>query len=259
MSIEAGVVVSASDGATVSGGAQVAKKKTAASAVANAESVPSGIPVADREVDAPLIEAISQAEVRDVLEHDDDSVLEEDFAPDVLDMPASELRGVLESLLLVSNKPLKLERIEKCLPGSQRSYLEGFLRGLSERYTAEERGWDLRKIGGGWQLLTRVQFHPWVRQLDKKELPSRLSKSAMETLAIVAYKQPVSRGKIEDIRGVQCGPMLRQLMDMHLVHVVGRDDEALGRPLLYGTTDQFLERFGLSSPDDLPRQHEFGG
>ena len=215
--------------------------------------------VADSDVDSPLVEAVDAAEIKEALHQDEDEAIDDEFVPDVLDMPPAELRGVVEALLLVSNKPLKIERIEKCLPGAKRAYLEGFLKGLSEIYSREERGFDLRKVGGGWQLLTRVQFHPWVRQLDKKELPTRLSKSAMETLAIVAYKQPVSRGKIEDIRGVQCGPMLRQLMDMHLVHVVGRDEEALGRPLLYATTEQFLERFGLGSVDDLPRQHEFGG
>ena len=80
----------------------------------------------------------------------------------------------------------------------------------------------------------------------------------METLAIVAYQQPIARGKVEDIRGVQTGPMLRQLMDLKLVQVVGRDEEALGNPLLYGTTDAFLERFGLGSTSELPRRHEFG-
>ncbi|NRA40234.1 MAG: SMC-Scp complex subunit ScpB [Planctomycetes bacterium] len=212
----------------------------------------------DHQVDEPLIEALSASEARHIQSLDEDENSDEDVVPDVLDMPPTELRGVIEALLLVSNRPVKIERIEKCLPGSCKNYLSGFLRGLSERYAREQRGWDLRSVGGGWQLLTRVQFHPWVRQLDKRELPTRLSKSAMETLAIVAYKQPVSRGRIEDIRGVQCGPMLRQLMDMHLILVTGRDEEALGRPLLYATTEQFLERFGLSAAEDLPRQHEFG-
>lgn len=213
----------------------------------------------DHQVDQPLIEPLSASEARHIQVSDADEVEEEDLVPDVLDMPPSELRGVVEALLLVSSKPLKIERIEKCLPGSCKNYLAGFMRGLSERYESEQRGWDLRSVGGGWQLLTRVQFHPWVRQLDKRALPTRLSKSAMETLAIVAYKQPVSRGRVEDIRGVQCGPMLRQLMDMHLIIVSGRDEEALGRPLLYATSEQFLERFGLSAAADLPRQHEFGG
>jgi segregation and condensation protein B len=97
-----------------------------------------------------------------------------------------------------------------------------------------------------------------VRQLERKELPTKLSRGAMETLAIVAYKQPITRGDIEDIRGVQCGPVLRQLMDLRLVQVTGRSEELLGRPLLYATTDAFLTRFGLGAPGDLPRKHEFG-
>jgi len=116
----------------------------------------------------------------------------------------------------------------------------------------------LLRIANGWQLLTRKELHPWVRQLDRKELPTKLTKGALETLAIVAYKQPIARGAIEDIRGVQCGPVLRQLMDMKLVQVSGRDDNLLGRPLLYGTTDHFLQRFGLGGINDLPAEHEFG-
>jgi segregation and condensation protein B len=125
-------------------------------------------------------------------------------------------------------------------------------------YDKENRGWELRHIAGGWQLLTRRELHPWVRQLERKEIPNRLSKGALETLAIVAYKQPITRGAIEDIRGVQCGPVLRQLMDVKLVMVSGRDEDALGRPLLYSTTDAFLSRFGLGRIEDLPRRHEFG-
>jgi len=183
---------------------------------------------------------------------------EDDVVPTTVDLPPRELRGVLEALLLASSKPLTLQRLVKLLPGANADYLDGFLHGLADRFGDERRGWELRRHAGGWQLLTRPDYHPWVRQLDRKELPTRLSRSAMETLAIVAYKQPVTRGAIEDIRGVQSGPMLRLLMDLKLAKVVGRDDHALGQPLLYGTTEQFLDRFGLGSPDDLPRGHELG-
>ncbi len=213
-----------------------------------------GPQLADQE---PILEELS----RDDLLQSIDQTMEagdEEIAPDVMDMDPIELRGVVEALLLVSTKVLKLEQICACLPGIDAAYLDGFLRGLSARFTHEQRGWDLREIGGGWQLLTRVDFHPWVRRLGRREIPTKLTRSAMETLAIVAYKQPVIRGDIEDVRGVQCGPMLRQLMDMKLVQVLGRDEETLGHPLLYGTTDIFLDRFGLASPDDLPRSHEFG-
>lgn len=184
---------------------------------------------------------------------------DDDLVPPATELAPAELRGALEALLLVATKPLHEDRLVTLLPGVQPAYLAGFLEGMAARCDHEIRGWALRRHAGGWQLLTRPVFHPWVRQLDRKELPTSLSRSAFETLAIVAYKQPVTRGAIEDIRGVQCGPMLRQLMDLKLVQVVGRDDQLLGRPLLYGTTEIFLDRFGLGSPEDLPRRHELGG
>ncbi len=178
--------------------------------------------------------------------------------PDTSDLPPDELRAVVEALLFVATKPLAIERLAECLPGTGAGYLDGFLAGLGERYAHENRGWELRRLAGGWQMLTRRSLHPWVRQLERKELPTRLSKSALETLAIVAYKQPITRGEVEDIRGVQCGPVLRQLMDLKLVQVNGRAEESLGRPLLYGTTEHFLSRFGLGGIGDLPKKHEFG-
>lgn len=178
--------------------------------------------------------------------------------PDAADMPPEELRAVIEALLLVATKPLAPQRLAACIPGVAVEYLDGFLAGLAARFDHEGRGWELLPIAGGWQLLTRRQHHPWVRQLERKELPTRLTKGALETLAIVAYKQPVTRGAVEDVRGVQCGPVLRQLMDLRLVQVMGRDEHALGRPLLYGTTESFLHRFELGSVADLPQRHEFG-
>jgi len=178
--------------------------------------------------------------------------------PDAADMPPRELRAVIESLLLVATKPLTVARLTACIPGVSAEYLGGFLEGLAARFDHEGRGWELLRIANGWQLLTRRAHHPWVRQLERKELPTKLTRGCLETLAIVAYKQPVARGAIEDIRGVQCGPVLRQLMDLRLVAVIGREEGTLGRPLLYGTTDLFLNRFGLGSIADLPKRHEFG-
>ena len=171
----------------------------------------------------------------------------EEQTPDASDLPAAELRGALESLLLVATKPLTTERIAALLPGTATSYLDGFLRGMADRAEQEQRGWMIASLAGGWQFVTRERFHPWVRQLDKKELPSKLSRSAMETLAIIAYKQPISRGQIDDIRGVQSGPMVRQLMDLKLVHVAGRSEDLLGKPLLYGTTQVFCDRLAWAA------------
>lgn len=202
---------------------------------------------------APLIEDVDASTLAAPAEPAVDEA-----APDTSDLPPQELRSVIESLLFVAARPLTVEKLQACLPGTSATYLQGFLAGLAERYDHENRGWELMRVAGGWQLLTRRSHHPWVRQLERKELPTRLSRGAMETLSIVAYKQPITRGDIEDIRGVQCGPVLRQLMDLRLVQVTGRAEDLLGRPLLYGTTDAFLTRFGLGSPADLPRKHEFG-
>jgi segregation and condensation protein B len=204
----------------------------------------------------PLIESFDASELRAAAPPLAEPPSEE--VPDATDLPPVELRAVIESLLLVATRPLSTARLASCLPGSNEGYLEGFLRGLAARFDHENRGWELRFIANGWQLLTRRAYHPWVRQLERRELPTKLSRSALETLSIVAYKQPIARGAIEDIRGVQCGPVLRQLMDLRLVQVIGRDEHTLGRPLLYGTTDHFLQRFGLGRITDLPRSHEFG-
>jgi segregation and condensation protein B len=211
---------------------------------------------AEKELSEALIETLDAGDIK---KDAATPVAEEDIVvPDVSDLPPAELRAAVEAVLFVATKPLTIARLQRALPGTSTAYLEGFLHGLAVRYTKENRGWELRPIAGGWQLLTRRDLYPWVRQLERKELPTRLSKGALETLAIVAYKQPITRGAIEDIRGVQCGPVLRQLMDLKLVLVTGRDEEAIGRPLLYGTTDAFLTRFGLGRVEDLPRRHEFG-
>jgi len=207
---------------------------------------------------APLVETFSADGDQLTIDGLVEPAAPPEVVPDTADLPPAELRAVVEGLLFVAVRPLAIEKLAECLPGTSASYLGGFLAGLAERYDHENRGWELRRIAGGWQLLTRRHLHPWVRQLERKELPNRLSKSALETLAIVAYKQPITRGEVEDIRGVQCGPVLRQLMDLKLVVVSGRSETLLGRPMLYSTTDLFLTRFGLGSLADLPRKHEFG-
>ncbi len=178
--------------------------------------------------------------------------------PDAAELTPTELRMAVEGVLFVSPKPVLMARLLDCLPGTDEDHLRGLLHGLQARWARERRGWDLLEIAGGWQLLTRAEVHPWVRRFEKRALPDKLTRSALETLAVVAYKQPVTRGAIEDVRGVQCGPVLRQLMDLKLVQVTGRDEHALGRPLLYGTTEAFLQRFGLARVEDLPKSHEFG-
>ena len=183
---------------------------------------------------------------------------EDDLPPSIIDLPAHEIRAIIEGVLMVVTKPVKADYIARAVPGTDERYIEGLLRGLEARFAHEGRGFRVEHVAGGWRFSTRPSIHSWVRKLDKRAPPAALSRSALETLAIVAYKQPITRGAIEDIRGVQCGPMLRQLIDMHLVQLAGRAEGVLGRPWLYATTDHFLERFGLASVDDLPKGYELG-
>ena len=125
------------------------------------------------------------------------------------------------------------------------------VRTLNRRYDAEGSAFRVEEVAGGFQLMTRSKFAPWLRRLHAAPAEVRLSAPAMETLAVVAYRQPVLRAEIEAIRGVQSGEVLRQLIERDLVRIVGRSNE-LGRPFLYGTTKQFLQVFGLRHLDELP-------
>ncbi len=158
----------------------------------------------------------------------------------------------LEAIFFLSREPLgsrKLARLAGLADGTKARTL---VRTLNRRYDAEGGAFRVEEVAGGFQLLTRTKFAPWLRRLHAGGGDVRLSAPALETLAVVAYRQPVLRAEIEAIRGVQCGELLRQLIERELVRIVGRSEE-LGRPLLYGTTRQFLQLFGLRQIEDLPQ------
>ena len=164
------------------------------------------------------------------------------------------LRGLLESLLFVADRPMKtadLCDVARADAKEVRSILEE----LSEQYRADGRGFQLDELAGGWQMRTSAAFAPFVRELTNAK-PVRLSRAQTETLAIIAYRQPITRPEIEDIRGVDAGAVLKLLLDRDMVRVLGKKDEP-GRPLLYGTTSHFLGFFGLKSLKDLPTLREF--
>ena len=175
--------------------------------------------------------------------------------------PSDLLKAFVEAVLFASDRPISSRKIAEVLQqvgdeAPQRSEVDGHLvRRLIERLRAEYdrqgRAFQIEEIAGGYQMLTRPEYHQCVRALSVQRQQAKLTPAAIETLAIIAYKQPVSRAAIEDIRGVQSGPMIRTLMEKRLVRVVGRE-EVPGRPLLYGTTREFLEHFGLKSLKDLP-------
>ena len=129
------------------------------------------------------------------------------------------------------------------------------MRRLQALYEEGGSAFQIEEVAGGYQLLTRPEFHPWLARLRRAGNELRLSGPSRETLAIIAYRQPIARADVEAIRGVQCGDVLRQLMEKGLVRIAGRDD-SLGRPVLYGTTKKFLQAFGLKSLRDLPEAGE---
>lgn len=158
----------------------------------------------------------------------------------------------LEALLLLAREPLGSRKLAQLAGLADGTKARTLVRALNSRYDSEGCAFRAEEVAGGFQLLTRPQFAPWLRRLDGEAVEVRLSAPAMETLAVVAYRQPVLRAEVEAVRGVQCGEMLRQLIERDLVRVTGRSDD-LGRPLLYGTTRRFLRVFGLRHLDELPR------
>jgi segregation and condensation protein B len=167
------------------------------------------------------------------------------------------LKAILESLLLVADRPLGPKELSHLLPEFKTAEIQHALRDLQARYDDEKRGFELREVAGGFRLQTRESLREWVLRL-KRIRPARLSKAALETLAVIAYKQPVSRAEVEEIRGVDASGTLRLLLDKKLVRIAGRKD-APGRPLLYGTTRRFLEVFDLKDLTTLPRPDEVSG
>jgi len=161
-------------------------------------------------------------------------------------------RQRLEAVLLVAREPINSRKLAQYARLSDGTEARTLVRQLNECYDAAGRAFRIEEIGGGFRLLTRPQFARWLGRLPHVPPQVRLSAPAMETLAVVAYRQPVVRAEVEAIRGVSCGEILRQLMERDLVRIGGRSDE-LGRPYLYATTKRFLEVFGLRTIEDLPR------
>jgi len=169
----------------------------------------------------------------------------------------SPLAKLLEAALFASARPVPYEELRLLDASADDAALAGALDELRAHYGDPEEGraFELVEQGGGWQLLTRPEFTEAIERAQLAQRPQRLSAASLETLAIVAYRQPIGRAEIEEIRGVSVGGVLKMLLERGLVDVVGRSD-ALGRPLLYGTTPLFLEQFALRHLEELPRADE---
>lgn len=161
------------------------------------------------------------------------------------------LKGIVEALLFASGEPLSVDRLVGVVEGASRPEIKEVLQSLQFDYASADRGLQLVEVAGGYQITTRPDCAPWIRRLERAKAGAKLSRSAMETLAIIAYKQPLVRAEIEQIRGVDTAGVLRTLLDRRLIRIVGRKDVP-GRPIMYGTTRQFLQAFGLKDLADLP-------
>jgi len=170
-------------------------------------------------------------------------------------MDETQLRHAVEALLFASDEPLSERRVRDILGLRDVRAARRILQNLKEEYAQAGRGIQVEEVAGGYRMVSNPQFAPQIEQLRHSQRQSRLSQAALETLAIIAYKQPIHRAEIEAIRGVQVDAILRSLQERGLIRVVGRA-EILGRPFLYGTTRRFLEAFGLKSLDDLPKVEE---
>jgi segregation and condensation protein B len=171
-------------------------------------------------------------------------------------LPPREIRAVLEALIFASPQPITAREVGQVLGGVPREDWEKALEELRSDYARDERGLHLVEVAGGWQITTRPEYNDWVRELLDPQTPTRLSIQALETLAVIAYKQPVTLPEIIELRGVKSGGVLKTLLEKRLIRIMGRK-EVVGRPILYGTTRQFLLHFGLKDLDELPQIEQF--
>ncbi|MGD0770343.1 MAG: SMC-Scp complex subunit ScpB [Tepidisphaeraceae bacterium] len=170
------------------------------------------------------------------------------------DMPAVDMR-LLEALLLSTHHPLTAGRLAELMDLPATKPVRQAVKDLNLQYEESHRAFRIEQVAGGYQILTMPEFGDHLKKLHQREIDAKLTKAALETLAIIAYKQPILRADIEAIRGVACGETIRNLMEKRLVNIAGRAEEP-GRPILYGTTKRFLEIFGLNSLKDLPQSEE---
>lgn len=169
---------------------------------------------------------------------------------------ARELKAILEAILFVSPEPVPVARLMSIVGTASKVDIVQALGILTHDLDQDGRGIQLVQVAGGYRLVTKQEYGPWLKRMDKAKAAQKLSRSALESLAIIAYKQPLVRAEIEEIRGVETSGVLRTLCERKLVRIVGRKDVP-GRPIMYGTTKFFLEHFGLQDLSQLPPLREF--
>lgn len=171
-------------------------------------------------------------------------------------MSENNLKSAVEAMLFASEKPLLIEQVKKALGNIDGNEVRKILEELKTEYSQANRGINVVEVAGGFQMITSPSFAPFLKKLFKDRNTERLSKPALETLAIIAYKQPLTRTEIESLRNVNVDGVMKSLVDKTLIRICGRK-KVPGRPFVYGTTRQFLEYFGLKSLDELPKMEDF--
>lgn len=179
-------------------------------------------------------------------------------------MEISEIIPHIEALIFASDKPLTSPEITE-LVNTALGFIEdradtdqvnAAIEGIREKYDSEFYAFELRQSGGGWQFLTKPLYHKTVALINGDKFIKRLSAAALETLAIIAYKQPITKSEIESIRGVNCDYAVQKLLEKDLVIISGRNEDAVGKPLIYSTSKSFMDYFGINSADELPKINE---
>ncbi len=179
-------------------------------------------------------------------------------------MELSEIIPHIEALIFASDKALSnadlLELVNSALAfiedRATPEQVDAAIEGINEKYASEFYAFELKQIGGGWQFLTKKEYHKTVAQLNGDKFLKRLSIAALETLAIIAYKQPITKSEMEAIRGVNCDYAVQKLLEKDLVIISGRNEDAVGKPLIYATSKSFMDYFGINSAEDLPKISE---
>lgn len=176
--------------------------------------------------------------------------------PEELVLKPEEIRAIVEALTFVSKEPVTMKELARVLKGVEKSAIAAEIEVLKKEYSVEHRGLQFIEVAGGYQIASRPEHSEWVRELLDPKSPTRLTSQSLETLAVIAYKQPVTLPEVIELRGIKSGGVVKTLLERRLIKIVGRK-EVVGRPLLYGTTREFLLQFGLKDLSDLPKIEDF--
>ena len=179
-------------------------------------------------------------------------------------MELSQIIPHIEALIFASDKPLStlelVDLINNALgfieDKATLDQVESAIEAIREKYDSEFYAFEMKESGGGWQFLTKKEFHKTIAQLNADKYLKKLSTASLETLSIIAYKQPITKSEIENIRGVNCDYAVQKLLEKELVIIAGRNENAVGKPLIYTTSKSFMDYFGINSADDLPKIKE---